>query len=233
MTCLELRDIKLENAIEKYSYMKRKTGVNHKIVVISLGEDPASKVYIKHKRIMAEKVGLGFEEVREEHVDIYTINDTRKLILELNKNEEVAGIILQLPLPTEYRNQERMLLDSIAEEKDIDRLSSKAKFQWMTEWNSLLPATAKGVYDLLVENDYMEDYRIAIVGRSDLVGLPLFFAVNRDFNYLNTFAELFHRDSKAGALEEAMRNAHVVISATGNPNAIDIDDLKEGGMGVR
>lgn len=136
------------------------TGYGH-LAVISVGNDPASESYIRGKKKDCERVGFGFENfLFPEEAEQ---NDIIQLIEDLNVDEEVTGIIVQLPLPPHLDSD--VICQSIVAEKDVDGFKSDSSFK---------PCTPEGiVYLLKTELGELTGKHAVIIGRGKLVGKPL------------------------------------------------------------
>ena len=140
------------------------------LAVIQVGQDPASSVYVRNKRMACKEVGMNsFNHDLE--VDI-SEDRLLKLIKELNENDEVTGILVQLPLP-EHIN-ETIVIESIDPKKDVDGFHPYTIGRLMQRIPLLRPCTAIGVITMLEEIgiDAMGKH-VVIVGASNLVGRPL------------------------------------------------------------
>lgn len=189
------------------------------LAVITIGDDEASKVYVKNKRKSCEQVGISFmhfdylSEVKESVV----INK----IKELNKDVSVNGIIVQLPIPDHF-NVEK-IINTIDVSKDVDGLTNESKIRRMNNKSSLIPCTTKGILELL---DYykinMESKRVVVVGRSELVGTPTY----QECLKRNATVTICH--SKTKDLGSITKEADILIVATGHKYLIDKDMIKEG-----
>lgn len=189
------------------------------LVVITIGDDEASKVYVNNKRKSCEQVGISFmhfdylSEVKESVV----INK----IKELNKDVSVNGIIVQLPIPDNF-NVEK-IINTIDVSKDVDGLTNESKIRRMNNEESLVPCTTKGILELL---DYykinMESKRVVVVGRSELVGTPTY----QECLKRNATVTICH--SKTIDLGRITKEADILIVATGHKYLIDKNMIKEG-----
>ena len=140
------------------------------LAVIIVGENPASKIYVRNKIASCVEVGIKSyhyelpEEVDEEEV----IN----LIEELNENKEVYGILVQLPLPKKFN--ERRVLAAINPEKDVDGFSSYQMGKLVLGEECFPSCTPRGIIELLhAYNIPLEGKRAVVVGRSNTVGKPM------------------------------------------------------------
>lgn len=189
-----------------------------KLAIILIGNNEASKIYIKNKELACNYVGIKVdkylldEETKEE--------DLIKLINKLNSDNEVTGIILQSPVPRQIDfNKCSGLIDA---KKDVDGFTKENIYNLYLGVDTILPCTVKGIIRLL------EDYKIkisganvVIVGRGNIVGHPLGLAM------LNKDATVTIAHSKTKNLKDITKNADILISATGIPHLIKEDMVKE------
>jgi len=188
--------------------------------IIQVGSLAASTTYIQGKMKFAKEIGISIQH----HVLPNDVSDEEviDLILILNTDLKVGGILVQLPLPT-CMNKEK-ILESIDPEKDVDGLHSvNIKKHLVNDDSGIVPATTKGIHTLL---DFygipLKGRRILMVGRSDLVGKPTAIALlNRDA----TVTVAHHLSVDLPAL---CREADIIITATGVPGLIGKDHVKAG-----
>ena len=192
--------------------------VKPKLVVILVGDDDASKIYVRNKIKACENVGIATE-------DYILPKDTREkelvdLIEKLNKNKEVNGILVQLPLPKHLN--EDTIVNTISPIKDVDGLNIINQGKLLNRKPVLVPATPKGIITLLkryfVE---IEGKRVVIVGRSKLVGMPLALL----FNHANATVTVCH--SYTENLKDITKQADILVSAVGKANFISGDMIKK------
>ena len=202
-----------EELIKKVSLLDKKLT----LVVISVGNDEASRVYVKQKEKMALKVGYDFLNL---HFDLIEENDLIKKIEELNNAPKITGIIVQLPLPG-YLNKDN-ILNKISPLKDVDGLTNNNLLKLVKKQEGLVPCTPKGIISLL---DYYKidvvGKNVVIVGRSELVGLPLFHLL------LNKNATITLCHSKTKDLKYYTKEADILIVAVGKSEFITPDMIKE------
>ena len=203
-----------EELIKKVSLLNKKL----KLVVISVGFNEASRVYVKQKEKMAKSVGYDFLNLHFDNIE------EEKLIEEignLNKDETVTGVIVQLPLPS-YLNKNR-ILNAVSSLKDVDGLTNINLLKLVKNEEGLRPCTPKGVISLL---DYykvsFENKKVVVVGRSELVGLPLFHML------LNKNATVTICHSKTLNLIDYTKEADILIVAVGKKDLITSDMIKDG-----
>ena len=191
------------------------------LAVITIGDDEASKVYVRNKRKSCEQVGFSFlhfdylSEVKEQVVI--------DKIKELNKDKSINGIIVQLPIPDNFN--ERKIINTIDVSKDVDGLTDNSILRRMNNKDALIPCTTKGILELL---DYykidLESKRVVVVGRSELVGTPTY----QECLKRNATVTICH--SKTKNLGNITSNADVLIVATGKKYLIDKNMVKEGSI---
>ena len=202
---------KLKQEVEK---LERKPG----LVVIQVGEDPASKVYVGQKEKMAAAIGINFEHLKlKENV---TQEKIEREIKKRNKDDNVDGILVQMPLPKHLDAKKiQNLIDS---SKDVDGLSDTNAGKLIHQVDCLEPCTPKGIMEIL---DYykipVEGKNVVIVGRSDLVGKPLAAMM------LNKNATVTVAHSKTNDLKSITKNADILVAAVGKKGIITEDMVKE------
>ena len=194
-------------------------------VIINVGEDPASKVYIKHKVKFAEKVGISSKVLRfpsgipEEEI--------KAVIEDLNASNNVNGIIVQLPLP---KNIDAFsVINTINYKKDIDGLTYVNGGLLMVGRPMFVPATPLGILILLKEyNIEVEGKHCVVVGRSNLVGRPISVLLSQ--KPYNATVTLVH--SKTPNIKDYTCQADILIVAVGKPNLITSEYIKNGAVVV-
>lgn len=191
------------------------------LAVIIVGENPASKIYVRNKIASCVEVGIKSyhyelpEEVDEEEV----IN----LIEELNANKEVYGILVQLPLPKKFN--ERRVLAAINPEKDVDGFSSYQMGKLVLGEECFPSCTPRGIIELLhAYNILLEGKRAVVVGRSNTVGKPMAIMLLKE----NATVTVAH--SKTQNLGELTLQADILVVAIGKAKFIKENMVKEGAV---
>ena len=190
-----------------------------KLVVMSVGNDPASMSYIKSKTKMATFIGIELEHAQfsgsvTEEVLVDAIN-------QFNNDERVNGIILQLPLPQHLDASK--LSSLVRSDKDVDGFSSANMGKLSLNQPHFIPCTPSGILDILNSYDYnVEGKNVVILGRSNIVGKPL------TLELINRGATVTVCNSKTEKtqLRSLCLFADVVVVATGCPNTINFHDIK-------
>ncbi len=187
--------------------------------VILAGDDPASAVYVRNKEKAAEEVGMAGRVHRlPASVDVDTLLG---LVLELNADAGVDGILVQLPLPPGLDAQ--LVVQSVDPAKDVDGLHVSSAGALWSGRSGLVPCTPRGCLRLLDHAGVkLEGARAVVVGRSPLVGKPVA-ALLLDRNATVTLAH-----SKSRDLRGICREADVIVAAVGRRNLIGGDFVKPG-----
>ena len=190
------------------------------LAVISVGDNEASKVYIRQKEKMCENLGIDFKHYK--YSSDATTEELIKQINELNINSLVTGILVQMPLPSHI--DAKKIQDSINPTKDVDGLNyiNVGKLIQNDE-TGIVPCTAEGIIDIL--NYYkipIEGKKAVVVGRSYLVGRPTSNLL------INNNATVTVCHSKTKNLKSITKKADILVVAIGNPNMIDDTYLKKG-----
>ena len=207
---LELKE-KLKGKIEKLD--EKLT-----LVDISVGFDEATKVYVKQIEKMAKSIGYDFLNL---HFDEIDETNLIKEIEKLNKDSKITGIIVQLPLPS-YLNKDK-IINTIDPKKDVDGLTNINMLKLVKGEKCLKPCTPKGVITLLdYYNIDVVNKNVVIIGRSNLVGLPLFHLLLKK----NATITLCH--SKTSNLSYYTKHADILIVSVGKKDLITKDMIKKG-----
>lgn len=205
-----LADLKLR--IDKFE-------IKPTLVVILVGENPASKIYVNNKKKTAEKLGINSLVVNYP-ADI-TESELLEKIEELNNDKNVTAILVQLPLP-EHISKENVI-NAISPDKDVDGFTPYNFGRLFSgEEPIVYPCTPKGILLLLDEyNIKLEGKHAVVVGRSNIVGRPL------SQMLLNRNATVTMCHSRSENLESIIKTADIVVSAVGK-NIIEGKMLKSG-----
>lgn len=184
------------------------------LCVIQVGDDEASNVYINQKRKMCNDIGYNF--IHEKYDDSITEDELLKNIERFNSNDNIDAILVQMPLPSGIN--EKNIQNAVNKYKDVDGLNDSNIVDLISGKSSLYPCTACGVISLLDKYGVtLEGSNVVIVGRSSLVGMPLFHMLENR----NATVTLCH--SKTRNLADITKNADIIISATGVKGLIKED----------
>lgn len=200
----------------------KKMGKKPKLVIVQVGNNPASDTYVRMKIKQAESLGIDAELKKLEEKT--SEGDLLDLVDALNRDNEVTGFIVQLPLPR-HMNESR-IISRINPEKDVDGLTPEnigKLLLGMPEEGILLPATPSGILRMLEHYKVQIDgKRAVIVGRSNIVGKPMASLL------LNRNATVTICHSKTRNLAEHTKKADILVVAVGKPKLITVDMVKEG-----
>ena len=207
----------LEEVKKKLESIDRKLG----LAVVQVGEDEASKVYVRQKEKMAAELGYKFNHIKlSENV---SQADLLKVIDELNEDNTIDGILVQMPIPKHLDS--KVVQNRILPYKDVDGLTDVNAGCLVHNKDSLVPCTPQGIIDLLkYYNISLEGKNVTIVGRSDLVGKPLANLMTNN----NATVSLCH--SKTQNLNFYTKNADILIVAVGKAKLIKEDQVKDGAV---
>lgn len=202
------------------------------LAAVLVGEDPASQVYVRNKERACEKVGIASRLVRKSEAT--TTEQLLELLAELNADDDVDGILVQLPLPGDIDSQR--VLDAVAPMKDVDAFAPENVGLLVQGRPRYLPCTPHGVIRMLVNYGIeLAGKHVVVVGRSDIVGKPLAnMAVQRDLGFGSKFANatvtICH--SRSQDLPSITRQADILVAAVGQPQMITADMIKTGAVVV-
>ena len=196
---------------EKISAAKKEGANPPGLAVIQVGENPVSKIYVKNKRIACDQVGM--QSFNYDLPETTPENELIELVGSLNKNPEVHGILVQLPLPDHIN--ETKIIETIDPIKDVDGFHPYTIGRLMQRIPILRPCTAIGVITML---DYIGVNPVGkdavIVGASNLVGRPLAL----ELLLKGATTTVCHRFTKN--LENFVNQAEILAVAVGKPNII-------------
>ncbi|WP_279036798.1 bifunctional methylenetetrahydrofolate dehydrogenase/methenyltetrahydrofolate cyclohydrolase [Lactobacillus taiwanensis] len=209
-----------ENLTKEIKNLKN-DGINPTLCVIEVGDDPASKIYLRVKRNLAKKVGIN-------EVGLHFPADTSQAellgkIKELNQDPNINGIMVQLPVPPQI--DPRAIFETIAPEKDADGFSPLNLGRLWEGQSDIIPATVRSILTLI---DYygieMAGKNTVIIGRSVIVGKPLAAVL------LGRDATVTIAHSKTKDLATLTKNADVIISDVGKAHLVTENMVKDGAV---
>ncbi|ACL74985.1 bifunctional methylenetetrahydrofolate dehydrogenase/methenyltetrahydrofolate cyclohydrolase FolD [Ruminiclostridium cellulolyticum] len=196
-------------------------GINPGLAVIIVGDDPASRVYVNHKKNDCTEIGIkSFEYALPESTSEEELLD---LIETLNNDASVNGILVQLPIP-KHINEEKVIA-AISPDKDADCFHPMNVGKLMIGKPEFLPCTPAGVVELLEENGIeISGKNCVVVGRSNIVGKPQAILLLAK----NATVTICH--SKTANIEEVCRSADVLVVAIGKSEFIKPEFVKPGAV---
>ena len=205
---------------EEVSALKQE-GIFPGLAVVIVGDDPASRVYVNSKKKACEELGIYSEE--------YALPGTAepqelfRLIDQLNHKKEINGILVQLPLPKQFNEEE--VIQAIDPKKDVDAFHPVNVGKIMVGNYDFVPCTPAGVMELIKESGIsIEGKECVVVGRSNIVGKPQAMLLLHQ----NGTVTVCH--SRTKNLRDTVKRADIVVAAVGKPKFITADMIKEGAV---
>jgi len=194
-------------------------GIKPGLAVILVGEDPASQVYVRSKGKQTIEVGMNSYEYKlDKHV---SEGELLGLIEKLNSDENVNGILCQLPLPDHLNSD--LVINSINPEKDVDGFHISNVGLLATGQKSMVPCTPLGCLMMLrSELGDLSGKNAVIIGRSNIVGKPMAHLLIKD----SCTVTIAH--SRTKNIEELCRSADILVAAVGRPEMVKANWIKEG-----
>ena len=194
-------------------------GMRPGLAVILVGHNPASEIYVKGKVKSCEEVGIYSEKLTPP--DSISTQELLDLVLQLNRRDEIDGILVQLPLPPQVDSKK--ILMAVDPAKDVDGFHPVNVGFLSTQRPGLVPCTPAGIMEILKRSNIGVAGREAVVvGRSDIVGKPVAMLL------INANATVTVCHSKTGNLAEVCRRADILVAAIGRAGMITPDFVKPG-----
>ena len=207
----------LEDITHKIKNMKEKPG----LALVMVGNNPASEVYVNFKEKDSKEVGFYCERYNldEKTSEMDLIN----LLNKLNNNPKIHGLLVQLPLPKQI--DEKLIIDCILPQKDVDGFTTVNLGSLMSEKTILAPATAIACIRLIESTGTkIEGKNAVVIGRSNIVGKPVALMLLEK----NATVTVCH--SKTKNLAEHTKKADILVVAVGKPSLIKKEMVKEGAV---
>ena len=193
------------------------------LTVVLVGDDPASRVYVKSKDKAATEAGLHARTIRLP--ESTTEAELLRVVCALNDDPEVDGILVQLPLPGALKASEQAVIDALDPAKDVDGLTATNAGRLANNMPGLVPCTPKGSMKLLALSGVaLKGARAVVLGRSVLVGRPVA-ALLTSADATTTIAHSRTRD-----LAEECRRADILVAAVGRPEMVPGEWVKPGAV---
>ncbi len=204
---------------EEVKKLKEDFGIIPCLVVVRVGNDQASEVYVGKKVKTSQELGIISEHI---HLPVDTTQEKLlKVVAELNEREDVDGILVQMPLPTQV--DENVILEKINPEKDVDGFHPINVGRLSQNQESLTSCTPAGVIEILKRSNIEIDGKHAvIVGRSNIVGKPMAMLLLQE----NATVTICH--SRTKNLTEITSQADILVAAIGRAGFIKSEHIKEG-----
>lgn len=201
--------------------IKKEEGKSFKLCVIQVGDDPASSVYVRNKEKACEYIGIESEVFKlDESAGYYEV---MTLIHKLNNDTSVNGILVQLPLPKHFDENE--ILSLIDPAKDVDGFHQNNVGNLFLGNDTIVSCTPQGIMDILRHYDIdVAGKECVVVGRSNIVGKPMAMLLLKE----NGTVTICH--SKTQNLKEICKRADILICAIGKPKFFNEDYVKDGAV---
>jgi methylenetetrahydrofolate dehydrogenase (NADP+) / methenyltetrahydrofolate cyclohydrolase len=194
-------------------------GARPGLAVVLVGHDPGSEIYVRHKVKACEELGIYSEKFTPE--DNVSTDELLRLIDDLNRRDEIDGILVQLPLPKQV-DSKRVLL-AVSPAKDVDGFHPLNVGNLSTQRPGLVSCTPAGCMEILRRSGIpVEGQNAVVVGRSDIVGKPVAMLLTN----ANATVTICH--SKTRDLPGVCRSADILVAAIGRPGMITRDYVKPG-----
>lgn len=211
----------IKDEVKKEVELLRGQGREICLAVIQVGEDPASSVYVRNKQKACEYVGI--KSMLRKLPENISEKELLAVIEEMNRDEEINGILVQLPLPGHI--DEDKVIKSICPDKDVDGFHPENTGRLCIGSKGMLPCTPAGIIKLLEYSGIRIDGKeCVVVGRSNIVGKPMALLLLRE----NGTVTVAH--SHTQRLEEITKRADILIVAMGKPLYITADYVKDGAV---
>lgn len=217
---------KIKDDIKYQTYLlKRDYNITPGLALILVGDNPASKVYVKSKAKACEELGFMSivyelpENTSEERV-LNTINDW-------NKNKSIHGILVQLPLPKHI--SENKIIEAITPEKDVDGFHPVNVGKLVLGLDGFQPCTPAGIIEIMKFYNINPDKKnVVVIGRSNIVGKPMLNLLYQKRAWSNATVTICHTGTQN--LHYYTQNADIVIAAMGVPQFLKAEHIKEGAV---
>lgn len=212
---------KIRAELKKETSKMAEKGIIPKLAVILVGDNPASKIYVRNKSKACVDCGIEYEEII---LDTETkMEDLLNIIDELNNRKDINGILLQSPIPNGLNINKAF--EKINYQKDVDGFNPINVGKLLIGEDTFISCTPYGIIRMLEEyNIKIEGKNAVVIGRSNIVGKPMAQCL------LNKNATITICHSKTQNIEEITKSADILISAVGKLNMVKADMVKDGAV---
>jgi methylenetetrahydrofolate dehydrogenase (NADP+) / methenyltetrahydrofolate cyclohydrolase len=194
-------------------------GVRPGLAAVLVGDDPASQLYVKSKIAACEQLGLASAFITPP-ASVTTL-DLLAVVEDLNRDNDIDGILVQLPLPSQVNT--KRILEAVDPAKDVDGFHPVNLGRLVSGRPGLVACTPAGCMEILRRNDIkIEGANAVVLGRSDIVGKPMALL------FMNANATVTICHSKTRDLPEVVRRADIIVAAMGKPAYVAADWIKPG-----
>jgi methylenetetrahydrofolate dehydrogenase (NADP+)/methenyltetrahydrofolate cyclohydrolase len=214
-----------ETLIEKTKLLKNESNKTPHLAAILVGNNGASETYVASKVKTCAEIGFNSTLIRlDDEIDENTLLDAIK---KLNEDEDIDGILVQLPLPKHF-NEEK-IISAIHPQKDVDGFHPSSVGKMVQGLPTFIPATPYGIM-LMLEHYNIETSgkHAVVIGRSNIVGRPMSVLLSQNTKYGNCTVTVCH--SRSNNLKEMCLQADIIVAALGIPGFLKEDMVKEGAI---
>ncbi len=210
---------------EKVTAFQRAHGLTPGLAVVLVGDDPASRSYVRRKERACDEVGIATETLNVS--SDATAEHLHGVVAELNQDDRYHGILVQLPLPGHIDAD--AIIDGLDPLKDVDGLHAQNAGLLSLGNPRFVPATPLGVQRMLIEeNVVINGADVVIVGRSALVGRPLALLLTQRGDGANATVTMCHTGTRD--IASHTKRADILVAAAGVPNTVSAEMIKEGAV---
>lgn len=213
--------LRIKEEIKEEVISLKNKGINAGLAVILVGDDPASQIYVRNKKLACEFVGINsYEYILPKDI---SLDELLESIDKLNNNPDVNGILVQAPVPGHLDYNK--IINKISADKDVDAFHPVSVGNLVTGNMSFLPCTPAGIIELIKSTGQeISGKNCVVVGRSNIVGKPMAMLLLRE----NGTVTICH--SKTQNLAAYTKNADILVVAIGKSNFIKGDMIKPGAV---
>lgn len=201
--------------------LKKEKGIVPGLAAVLVGNNEASKVYVRNKEAACKKAGIWAEQIRLPAST--SEKELLKVVSVLNQNPKIHGILIQLPLPSQINS--RKILEAVDPDKDVDGFHPINQGRLLIGEPAVVPCTPLGIMKILESINFkIEGQDAVVVGRSNIVGKPAALLLMQK----NATVTMCH--SKTRDLEAVVRRADIVVAAIGKARFVKGDWIKKGAV---
>lgn len=217
MALIDGRKIATEVLLELKAQIHSKLG----LVAITIGDNPALKKFVELKKKAAEEAGINF--LSYAFPESISGEEVKTCLVQLSQNSSVQGILIELPVPAQFKTQE--LLDSIDPAKDVDVLSTASEELFYAGKSSILPPAVLALKIVLEKQSIsLKDKKVAVFGQGRLIGKPISYWLE------SQGATVFRIDEHTPDPGIFSREAHIIVTGVGKPGLITQEMVKDGAV---
>lgn len=207
---------------DKGEKLLNEKGVQPCIALLLVGDNPASKIYVRMKEKASKEIG--FKSIILNKPEEITEEEVLKIVDDWNNDPSIHGILVQLPLPKQI--DEQKVITSILPSKDVDGFHPENMGRLVLGLHGFLPCTPAGIVELIDRSiDSTKGKHVVVVGRSNIVGKPIANLMYQK-NRANAIVTICHTGTDD--IAKYTRQADILIAAMGVPEAIKADQVKDG-----